>query len=92
MDIVRKKKNRSGTVSVVVTDKSRSQFKVLTTIGVSYDSGQQSRSSSTDTSRRRSCIVRFFGFTGISRIRLPTDTASASIPRPSYIRISRTSG
>ena len=34
---VRKKKNRSGTVSVVVADKSSGRFKELKTIGVSSD-------------------------------------------------------
>jgi len=34
---VRKKKNRSGTTSVVVVDKSRHQFRELKTIGVSSD-------------------------------------------------------
>ena len=34
---VRKKKNRSGTVSVVVADKSSGKFKELKTIGVSSD-------------------------------------------------------
>ncbi len=32
---VRKKKNRSGTVSVVIADKSSGKFKELKTIGVS---------------------------------------------------------
>ena len=31
---VRKKKNRSGTTSVVVVDKSRGKFKELVTIGI----------------------------------------------------------
>lgn len=35
---VRKKKNRSGTVSVIVADKSSGEFKELKTIGVSSDS------------------------------------------------------
>lgn len=35
---VRKKKNRSGTVSVVIADKSSGKFKELKTIGVSSDS------------------------------------------------------
>lgn len=34
---VRKKRNRSGTTSVVVVDKSRHQYRELTTIGVSKD-------------------------------------------------------
>jgi transposase len=37
---VRKKKNRSGTTSVVVVDKSGSQFRELKTIGVSSDEKQ----------------------------------------------------
>jgi transposase len=37
---VRKKKNRSGTTSVVVVNKSRGLFKELTTIGVSKDESQ----------------------------------------------------
>lgn len=32
---VRKKKNRSGTVSVVIADKSNGKFKELKTVGVS---------------------------------------------------------
>jgi len=35
---IRKKKNRSGTTSVVVVDKSRGGFRELVTIGVSNDS------------------------------------------------------
>ena len=34
---VRKKKNRSGTTSVVIVDKSSHQFRELKTIGVSSD-------------------------------------------------------
>ena len=34
---IRKKKNRSGTTSVVVIDKSKGQFRELTTIGISSD-------------------------------------------------------
>jgi hypothetical protein len=34
---VRKKKNNSGTTSVVVVDKSKHQFRKLKTIGVSSD-------------------------------------------------------
>jgi hypothetical protein len=34
---VRKKKNRSGTISVVVIDKSNGRFRELKTIGVSSD-------------------------------------------------------
>ena len=34
---VRKKKNRSGTVSIIVADKSSGKFKELKTIGVSSD-------------------------------------------------------
>ena len=34
---IRKKKNRSGSTSVVVADKSKGQFRELTTIGVSSD-------------------------------------------------------
>lgn len=37
---VRKKKNRSGTVSVVIADKSSGKFKELKTIGVSSDSDE----------------------------------------------------
>lgn len=37
---IRKKKNRSGTTSVVVVDKSRGDFKELKTIGVSNDSSE----------------------------------------------------
>lgn len=37
---VRKKKNRSGTTSVVVVNKSRGVFKELTTIGVSKDEAE----------------------------------------------------
>jgi hypothetical protein len=37
---IRKKKNRSGTTSVVVVDKSRSSFKELVTIGVNDDSSE----------------------------------------------------
>lgn len=40
---VRKKKNRSGTVSVFVTDKSRGKFRELKTIGVSSDSDEIAR-------------------------------------------------
>ncbi len=40
---VRKKKNRSGTVSVVVADKSSGRFKELKTIGVSSDPDEISR-------------------------------------------------
>jgi hypothetical protein len=36
--ILRKKKNRSGTTSVVVVGKSRGGFRELVTIGVSNDS------------------------------------------------------
>ena len=35
---VRKKKNRSGTTSVIVVDKSNGVFREVTTIGVSKDS------------------------------------------------------
>lgn len=34
---VRKKKNRSGTISVVVVDKHGGKFKELHTIGVAHD-------------------------------------------------------
>ena len=34
---IRKKRNRSGTTSVVVVDKSNGQFRELTTIGISSD-------------------------------------------------------
>jgi len=34
---IRKKKNRSGTTSIVVVDKSRGYFRELTTIGISSD-------------------------------------------------------
>jgi transposase len=37
---IRKKKNRSGTTSVVVVDKSRGSFRELVTIGVSNDSSE----------------------------------------------------
>jgi transposase len=37
---IRKKKNRSGTTSVVVVDKSRGSFRELATIGVSNDSSE----------------------------------------------------
>ena len=40
---VRKKKNRSGTVSVVIADKSSGKFKELKTIGVSSDSDEIAR-------------------------------------------------
>ena len=40
---VRKKKNRSGTVSVVVADKSSDRFKELKTIGVSSDPDEIAR-------------------------------------------------
>ena len=40
---VRKKKNRSGTVSVVVADKSSGKFKELKTIGVSSDPDEIAR-------------------------------------------------
>ena len=40
---VRKKKNRSGTVSVVVADKSSGRFKELKTIGVSSDPDEIAR-------------------------------------------------
>lgn len=40
---VSKKKNRSGTVSVVVTDKSGGKFRELKTIGVSSDAGEIAR-------------------------------------------------
>ena len=40
---VRKKKNRSGTVSVVVADKSGGRFKELKTIGVSSDPDEIAR-------------------------------------------------
>ena len=39
---IRKKKNRSGTVSVVVVDKSYGKFKELTTIGVAKDEEEAS--------------------------------------------------
>lgn len=37
---IRKKKNRSGTTSIVVVDKSRGSFRELATIGVSKDSSE----------------------------------------------------
>ena len=40
---VRKKKNRSGTVSVVIADKSSGKFKELKTIGVSSDPDEIAR-------------------------------------------------
>ena len=40
---VRKKKNRSGTVSVVVTDKSGGKFRELNTVGVSSDADEIAR-------------------------------------------------
>ena len=40
---VRKKKNRSGTVSVVVADKSSGRFEELKTIGVSSDPDEIAR-------------------------------------------------
>ena len=40
---VRKKKNRSGTVSVVIADKSSGKFKELKTIGVSSNSDEIAR-------------------------------------------------
>ena len=40
---VRKKKNRSGTVSVVVTDKSGGKFRELKTVGVSSDADEIAR-------------------------------------------------
>jgi transposase len=36
---IRKKKNRSGTTSIVVVDKSKGRFRELTTIGISSDEG-----------------------------------------------------
>lgn len=37
---IRKKKNRSGTTSIVVVDKTRGKYVELKTIGVSNDSAQ----------------------------------------------------
>ena len=37
---IRKKKNRSGSTSVVVVDKSRKSFKELVTIGISSDNSE----------------------------------------------------